>query len=84
VIEVRPSQSFLCLEQLTPDLVLDPLGIRSPSPRTFQTALDLSAGARFTISDALRVPDGELKNVFQRPMAMVETIVNRPRHHTPE
>ena len=64
VVEVRPGQSFLCLEQLTPDPVLDPLGVRSSRPRTFQATLDLPASALFTVSDAIRVSDGEIENIF--------------------
>src|SRR5713226_4425830 len=78
VVEVRPGQSFLCLEQLTPDPVLDPLGVRSSRLRTFQATLDLPAGARFTVSDAIRVSDGEIENIFQRLVAVVEAIIIGP------
>ena len=84
VVEVCPGQSFLCLEQLTPDLVLDSISVQSPRPRTFQTAPDLSVGARFTISDAIRVPYGKIENIFQRPVAMVKPVVIGPRHHPSE
>ena len=83
-IQLRPGQCFLHLKQLAADPVLDQLGLRSSAPCLFQATFDLPTGARFSISDTSRVADGELKNVCQSRIAMVQTIIDGPPRQGPQ
>ena len=83
-IQLHPGQRFLHLKQLAADPVLDQLGLRSSAPCLFQATFDLPTGARFSISDTSRVADGELKNVCQSRIAMVQTIIDGPPRQGPQ
>src|SRR6516162_6774642 len=81
MVQFRPSQVLLNLEQLAPNPALDRPRVRWPGARTFQAPLDLPPRARFTIANATGVASGELKDARQAGVAMIQAVIERPPHH---